>query len=116
MEAHQTNPHTEFIVSYTTINCSNGATMAIPHVAVSSHTPFSEYYDAYRRGYTAGEVDSLLDNPEGNGLTCFGSSDYVINLDAWEEAQRFGYQDGLEGNDMMPERSLLCWLDSNFSI
>ncbi len=97
------------------IQCSSGEVLAIP-LGAPAFTPFSEYYDAYKRGYTAGEVDSILENPEGNGLTAFGGSQYSINLDAWEEAQRWGYQDGLDGHEPRSEKALLGWLDSNYAI
>lgn len=75
----------------------------------------SVYYDAYKRGYLAGEVDAECFAPEGNGLTSYCGDDGV-NLDAWEEAQRWGYQNGLEGDEMQSEVAVEGWLDSEYRI
>lgn len=75
----------------------------------------SVYYDAYKAGYRAGEVDAELDNPEGNGLTSYGAA-ADINLDAWEEAQRWGYADALDGRDPRTERCVEMHLDNEFCI
>lgn len=93
MEAHQPTPYRE-----------------------NEMTSVSVYYEAYKRGFLAGEVDRELNNPEGNGLTSY-YGDPETNLDAWEEAQRWGYQDGLDG-DMEPrsEHCVIMHLDNEFCI
>lgn len=75
----------------------------------------SVYYQAYLAGYRAGEVDQECSAPEGNGLTSYIGDDR-INLDAWEEAQRWGYQDGLDGNEPRSEAAVEGWVDSQFCV
>lgn len=76
----------------------------------------SVYYQAYLRGYTAGEVDRECSAPEGNGLTSY-IGDSNVNLDAWDEAQRWGYQDGLDGDyEPKSEAAVEGWLDSQFCV
>ena len=79
----------------------------------------SVYYDAYKAGYRAGEVDAECSAPEGNGLTSYigtPGETQTANLDAWEEAQRWGYQNGLEGDEMKSEVAVEGWLDNEFCI
>lgn len=94
---------------------TSACSLVIPDNA-PAYTPDDVYYDAYKHGYLAGELDSILENPEGNGLTCFTTSPYIINLDAWEEAQRWGYQDGLDGSERRSKECVIMHLDNDFAI
>lgn len=75
----------------------------------------SVYYKAYLHGYLAGEVDNICSAPEGNGLLT-PPEDEGINLDAWMDAQRWGYEDGYNGGSRKAEVSVEMFLDSNYSI
>lgn len=71
------------------------------------------YYEAYKNGFRAGEIDGELGNTEGAN---FAPPPAEANPDAWRETQLWGYQDGLEGNEMRSARCVEMHVDSNFHI